>query len=124
MENVYHCCVHKTASQWIAAILAARETYQACGLRAYSYQRDLPGGSDPRKISERTFDNPFPSFSIVTPVYIERGNFELLPKPGYERALHPSNGSWKTERPITPPLVGIQSISAARSHQSEVDSVL
>ena len=87
VENIYHCCVHKTASQWIAAILAARETYQACGLRAYSYQRDLPGGADPRKISERTFESPFPSFSIVTPVYIERGNFESLPKPESWRAF-------------------------------------
>jgi hypothetical protein len=47
----------------------------------------LPGGSDPRKISERTFASPFPSFSIVTPVYIERGNFELLPKPDSWRAF-------------------------------------
>ncbi len=87
IENIYHCCVHKTASQWIARILAAQETYQGCGLRAYSYQRDLPGGSDTRKITERTFDRPFPVFSIVTPVYIGRDNFDALPKPDSWRAF-------------------------------------
>ena len=48
-ENIYHCCVHKTASQWIARILSAEETYRGCGLRTHRYQRELPGGADTRK---------------------------------------------------------------------------
>src|SRR5262249_34854695 len=87
VENIYHCCVHKTASQWIRGILAARETYLGCGLRTHSYQSRLPGGSDTRKITERTFDRPFPTFSIVTPVYIGRENFCALPKPESWRAF-------------------------------------
>lgn len=87
VENVYHCCVHKTASQWIARILAAPETYLGCGLRTYSYQRTLPGGSDARKLTDRTFDRPFPTFSIVTPVYIGHDNFHALPKPASWRAF-------------------------------------
>ncbi len=87
VENIYHCCVHKTASQWIARILSAEEIYLGCGLRTYSYQRDLPGGSDTRKITDRTFDCGFPKASIVTPVYIGRENFRAFPKPRSWRAF-------------------------------------
>ena len=65
----------------------ARNACLGCGLRPYSYQRELPGGSDTRKITDRTFDEPFPTFSIVTPVYIGRDNFRALPKPASWRAF-------------------------------------
>ena len=86
-DNIYHCCVHKTASQWVARILDAEETYLACGLRTYRYQRELPGGADARKISERTFDKPFPARTIVTPIYIGWENFAAIPKPSAWRAF-------------------------------------
>ncbi len=87
VENIYHCCVHKTASQWIARILAAPETHQGCGLRTHAYQSQLPGGADTRNIDERTFDHPFPRRCIVTPIYIGREAFLDFPKPAAWRAF-------------------------------------
>ena len=87
VENVYHCCVHKTASQWLRKIFSDRRTYQFCGLDVFNYEQELPGGVDTRKITERTFDRAFPSRAIVTPVYIDLPGFERIPKPEKFRAF-------------------------------------
>src|SRR5215212_3669825 len=71
VENIFHCCVHKTASQWVRKILADERTYKYSGLEAYNYQRDWPGGVDTRPITERKFTEPFPTHTIVTPIYID-----------------------------------------------------
>ena len=86
-ENVYHCCVHKTASQWLRKILRDQRTYQYCGLDVYNYEEELPGGVDTRKITERTFDGAFPRSTIVTPIYIDLPGFQRLPKPESFRAF-------------------------------------
>lgn len=86
-ENVYHCCVHKTASQWLRKIFSDQRTYQACGLDVYNYERELPGGVDTRKLTERTFDAPLPGRAIVTPIYIDLPGFLRLPKPDNFRAF-------------------------------------
>ena len=86
-ENVYHCCVHKTASQWIRKILHDQRTYQYCGLEVYNYEQELPGGVDTRRITERTFVKEFPRRTIVTPIYIDLPGFEQLPKPENFRAF-------------------------------------
>jgi len=80
-DNVYHCCVHKTASQWLLRILSEPDTFRYCGLQAFRYFRELPGGVDERKIKDRVFDQPFPEGKIVTPLYIGLENFRSIPKP-------------------------------------------
>lgn len=109
-ENVYHCCVHKTASQWIARLLEAPETFRYSGLHAYRYQKDLPGGVDTRKVSERTFDQPFPPKTFVSPLYIGWDNFAKIPKPSSWRAFFVARDprdivvsryfSWKYSHPV------------------------
>lgn len=86
-ENVYHCCVHKTASQWVSKILADKRTYKYCGLDAFNYERELPGGVDSRPLTERTFMSSFPRHTIVTPIYIDLPGCERLPKPKDFRAF-------------------------------------
>lgn len=86
-DNVYHCCVHKTASQWLLRIFSEPDTYRFCGLQAYRYFRELPGGVDERKIKDRTFDKPFPERTIVTPLYIGLDNFRAIPKPNSWRGF-------------------------------------
>jgi hypothetical protein len=79
--NLYHCCVHKTGSQWIRNILSDPIAYKYSGLKGYHYQSSLAGGNDSRNISHRTFTEPFPRGTIVTPLYIVFDNFKTLPKP-------------------------------------------
>lgn len=85
--NIYHCCVQKTGSQWLKSILSNSKTYRYSGLRPYSYQQKLPGGCDSRKIIHRSFDEPFPINTIVTPLYIDFRNFYAIPKPEKYKAF-------------------------------------
>ena len=85
--NVYHCCVQKTASQWIRAILSDPRTFNYSGLVTYNYQSKLPGAYDPRKITYRHFKDPFPRDTIVTPLYIGFEDFMTIPKPDRYKAF-------------------------------------
>lgn len=80
VENVFHCCVHKTASQWLRKIFADPRTFEGCGLRPYNYEESMPGGADSRPLTERTFEGEFPRHTIVTPIYIDLPGFERIPK--------------------------------------------
>ena len=86
-ENVYHCCVHKTASQWLRKIFSDARTYRYSGLDVYNYEQELEGGADSRPLNQRTFDKPFPARTIVTPIYIDLPGFENIPKPDNFRAF-------------------------------------
>jgi len=85
-ENVYHCCVHKTGSQWIRKILSDRETYAYSGLKPFHYQSKLKDGEQ-RDIKDREFHEPFPSRTIVSPLYVNWEHFCELPKPPRYRAF-------------------------------------
>lgn len=85
--NVYHCCIGRTASQWLRRMLSDSRVYYRSGLRTYTYQDRLPGRIDERRLTERTFERPFPLHRIVTPLYFSFENFKDLPKPSAYRAF-------------------------------------
>jgi hypothetical protein len=87
LRNVYHCCVHKTGSQWVRKVLADPAVYRVTGLRTYAYAPRLPGGRESRSYPERRFDRPFPANTVVSPLYIPYQNFAQFPKPEPWRAL-------------------------------------
>lgn len=109
-ENIYHACMPKTASQWLARILSSGETYRYSGLRAHAYHRNLPGGVDKRKISERSFEEPLPPRTIVTPLYVSLENLLAIPKPASWKAFFVMRDprdiivswyfSWKHSHPV------------------------
>ena len=84
-ENVYHCCVWKTASQWIRNVLSSEDVYRYSALLAYAYEQHE--GRDDRPLQVRTFDQPFPLKRIVSPLYINYESFETLPKPDKYRVF-------------------------------------
>ena len=86
-QNIYHCCVHKTASQWVRKLLQDRATYKYSGLKVYNYEEKLPAKADPRPLTERTFDEPFPRDRIITPIYIDQPGLKKIPKPENFRAF-------------------------------------
>src|SRR5258705_7320927 len=71
-QNIYHCCAHKTASQWVRKMLQDRATYKYSGLKVYNYEEKLPTKADPRPLTERTFEEPFPIHRIISPIYIDQ----------------------------------------------------
>ena len=86
-ENVFHCTVQKSASQWILSIASDERMYRYSGLAIYQYTQEMPGGFDPRKITERSFDKPFPPRTFVSPLYIDYDNFKNIPKPRKYKAF-------------------------------------
>jgi hypothetical protein len=87
LDNLYHCCIGRTGSQWLRRMLSDSRVYYRCGLRTYTYQDRLPGRVDTRRLTERTFERPLPSHRIVTPLYLSYENFRDLPKPSAYRAF-------------------------------------
>ena len=84
-DNVYHCCVWKTASQWIRNICSSTDVYRYSGLLPYAYEQHE--GRDYRALQQRTFDRPFPRRRIITPLYINYDSFAGMPKPDSYRAF-------------------------------------
>ena len=87
VDNIFHCCVQKTGSIWIRSLLVDLMTYRYCGLSWYHYQSRMMKGRDPRKLRDRTFDEPFPKGSVVSPMYMSYENFAGFPKAGSYRAF-------------------------------------
>jgi Sulfotransferase domain len=85
--NVYHCCVHKTGSQWLRKILSDPIVFRHSALAPYHYQSHLPDRRDSRDIKDRTFAEPFPAGTIITPLYVSFDNFQALPKPEIYKAF-------------------------------------
>jgi hypothetical protein len=86
-ENVYHCCVHKTASQWIRKILSDSRTYKYSGLEVHSAETERSDGADTRPMTERAYTEAFPRATIITPLYIDFASFQRIPKPDQFRAF-------------------------------------
>ncbi|MET8151540.1 sulfotransferase domain-containing protein [Actinoplanes sp. NPDC049668] len=75
-ENVYHCTMRKTASQWIKAILNDPVVYRHSGLLPY----------DPRPYKWHP-PMAFPSGRAVSSLFISHQGFLKIPKPERYRAF-------------------------------------
>lgn len=76
--NIYHCCIHKTGSQWIRKIFSDPLIYKYTGMRTFNYQSRY---GEVRKLKNRIFVEPFPYNRIITPLYVNYYNFSKIPKP-------------------------------------------
>jgi tetratricopeptide (TPR) repeat protein len=84
--NIYHCCVHKTASQWLKQILADARIYSYSGFQHHHLQTAMPNFGD-KPLTERFLTEPFPQKTIVSPLYFSFDNFLTLPKPERYKAF-------------------------------------
>jgi Sulfotransferase domain len=69
-ENVFHCAMRKTASQWIKAMFADPIVYRHSGLLSY----------DPRPCKWR-HPEPFPSGRVVSSLFLSHKKFQAIPRP-------------------------------------------
>jgi hypothetical protein len=79
-KNIYFCTIQKAASQWMKGILSDDYVYQYSGLFFYDHHKRMPGRADFRKITEASFNEPFPENTIVGPLYVDYKNYENIPK--------------------------------------------
>lgn len=90
VTNVYHCCTHKSASQWMKALLTDPIVFRHSGLRHFHYQSewaDWMDNRDPRPFNERYFSKSFPEQTVCSPLYIPYDCFQQIPKPSYYRGF-------------------------------------
>jgi hypothetical protein len=75
-ENIYHCAVRKTASQWIKAVFSDPIVYRHCGLLTY----------DPRFYRWK-HPRVCPPNRIALSLFFPRARFDAMPKPARYRAF-------------------------------------
>ncbi|MFY1699459.1 sulfotransferase domain-containing protein [Solwaraspora sp. WMMA2101] len=75
-DNVYHCTVRKTASQWVKSLLSDPVVYRYSGLLPFD-----------QRVSRRRYPNAVPTGRIVSSLFISRYGFDDLPKPEKYRAF-------------------------------------
>ena len=76
-DNIYHCCVQRTASQWLRNIYNDEVFYRNTGLRAIPYKE--------MGLASAHIDEPFPKRTIVTHLYISYPTYLSIPKPRAHR---------------------------------------
>ncbi len=85
--NIFHCCVQKTASRWVKLVFSDPRILGQSGLTIVDYESELPGKVDARRLTDRTYDEPFPADTLVMPLYLSYGSFCSIPKPAPYRAF-------------------------------------
>lgn len=130
-ENIYHCTVQRTASQWLREILSDRRVYRYCGLFTYQYEDGFAGRHDPRALIERRFNKPFPIGTIASPLYSDYEGFCSIPKPSSYKAFFVARDprdvlvSWYFAAKVSHPPVGdLERIRRDLNRLSETDGLL
>jgi hypothetical protein len=82
-QNIYHCTVQKSASQWVRRILSDRRILSFGALSHLA----LPDEVGRRKPIEQTFAEPFPERTILSPLYVSYERFAEIPKAPPYRAF-------------------------------------
>lgn len=85
--HVFHCALPRTGSQWIRGMLRDERVYRYSGLGYYDYLTRFANDHDPRKLTERTDNEPFPEKRIASPLYFSFESFRSIPKAGPYRAF-------------------------------------
>ncbi|MFG2068764.1 sulfotransferase domain-containing protein [Micromonospora tulbaghiae] len=75
-DNIFHCTVRKTGSQWIKALFSDPAVYRHCGLLPYD-PRFYAGGATA----------PVPAGRIGLAIFLSHKRFEAVPKAGSYRAF-------------------------------------
>lgn len=127
VRNIYHCCVHKTGSQWIRKVFADPAVYRATGLRTYAYGPRLDDGDRSRSYRDIHFDQPFPARRIVSPLYMPYDGFAALTKPEPWRAFFVMRDprdvvvSWYFSSVSSHPTNSSKGMQRTREHLSNLD---
>jgi hypothetical protein len=75
-DNIYHCAVRKTASQWIKAIFSDPVVWRYSGLLPY----------DPRPYKWR-HPQAFPTDRVISTLFLSHKKFTAIPKPDSYRTF-------------------------------------
>jgi hypothetical protein len=86
VDNLFHCCPQKTASQWLRSIFEDPRIYKYSGLFPINFT-DYAKTVSLKDPDQYEFPEPFPAKTLVTPLYITYQQFQGIPKPEIYRAF-------------------------------------
>jgi hypothetical protein len=75
-DNVYHCTVRKTASQWVKALLHDPVVYRYSGLLPFD-----------QRVHRRRYPDAIPPGRVASSLFISHKRFSAIPKPENYRAF-------------------------------------
>lgn len=78
--NIYHCCAHKTGSQWIRKILSDPVVFIYSSLAYFSLKDKHFLKSENLNIYKRIYERVIPEKKIISPLYIDYETFLKIPK--------------------------------------------
>lgn len=88
LDNVFHCCIQKTASQWLKSIFEDERFYRYTGFLAMTYPEYLEAlGRSPDQAGYRFPQRP-PAKRLLTPLYPTYEEFQAMPKPERYRVFY------------------------------------
>jgi hypothetical protein len=82
-QNLYHCCIQKTGSQWLKKIFSDSIFYGATSLEVFSPKINYLNPV----FFEEVVSHTFPIQKIITPLYIRYDEFQLMSKPDDYKAV-------------------------------------
>ncbi|WP_326555590.1 sulfotransferase domain-containing protein [Micromonospora sp. NBC_01813] len=75
-DNVYHCTVRKTASQWVKSLLSDPVVYRHSGLLPFD-----------QRVHRRRYPDAIPPGRVASSLFVSRKRFDSIPKPEKYRAF-------------------------------------
>jgi hypothetical protein len=76
-QNIYHCCVQKSGSQWLSSILSDPMVYKMSHMKVYNPHKDFFSANSVQEL----ILHPPPVNKIISPLYIGLEDFLKIPKP-------------------------------------------
>lgn len=85
-QNIYHCCIHKSASQWFRKFFNDPVIWRHTRLISYHPDADFTVKERKTEVFEKL--KHIPGGSIVTPLYIRDKDFREMMKPEKYKAFY------------------------------------
>lgn len=82
-QNIYHCCIQKSGSQWIKSMFSDQMVYKASNMKTHVPHKNFFA----RSLVQYLIDKPLPVNKIITPLYIGYEDFLKIPKPEKYKAF-------------------------------------
>lgn len=82
-QNIYHCCVQRSGSQWLRSILSDPMVYKMSHMKVYNPHKNFFAADSVRDL----IHHPLPVNKIISPLYIGREDFLKIPKPSKYKAF-------------------------------------
>lgn len=79
-DNIYYCCVQRTGSQWLRAVLDDQAFYRYTGLRVWPYRQ--------LGLNQASFPDPVPLRTVAAHLYVGYPTYTGIAKPASYKTFY------------------------------------